>query len=95
MQVNGQDIDIDVGVPESPMVFNTYCLWIEGYSCTGNSAPAQYLGSFEAPSFNQACEKYNLNGGRLPLSYNAEYNEWSNWGCRVFDNETDARRSFG
>ena len=74
----------------------SFNLWIEGYACTGDSSPAHFLGTFEAVSFSEACDKwvetlsengkkyYNRNGGIACF-----------WGCRIYDNETDARKSFG
>ena len=66
-----------------------YQVWQEGYCITGGSSPATYCGSAMAESFQAACDKV--------LKHNTLYNPKSRsvWGCRLFDNEGDARRSFG
>ena len=68
---------------------NTYEIWSEGFAATGNSAPATYHGTASGKTFRDACKKY-FKGSK---SYNAKTN--SLWGCRLFDNETAARKSFG
>ena len=67
----------------------TYDVWQEGYSADGNSAPASFRGSATADSFQAACDKVCKNDSY----YNSKTR--SVWGCRLFDNEGDARRSFG
>lgn len=70
----------------------SYNLWMEGFAATGQSASASYLGSFKANTFEEACRKWGLQDN------NAAYFNFENltyWGCSLFDNEQDARRSFG
>lgn len=75
-----------------------YQIWSEGFSVTGEYQKASYHGEFEAETFEQACDKWAetldeyskkcytpSKDGRRPML----------WGCRLFDNETDARKSFG
>jgi hypothetical protein len=66
-----------------------YEVWCEGYSCTGESAPAYKAGEVKAASFAEACQK--LFHGR------ADFNpkELTLWACRLYDNEKDARKLFG
>lgn len=66
---------------------NKFSVWREGYSVTGASDHARYLGTFEAETFEMACQIAGADGanGGLP----------SVWGCRMFDNEVDARKAFG
>lgn len=73
-------------------------IWQQGYLVTGMEgipAPAVKLGEVEAATFAGACaalcspqewqKKYGyFDAARLTL-----------WGCRLFDNEQDARRAFG
>lgn len=66
-------------------------VWIEGYSATGQSENANYEGTYSAVSFKDACEKM-MRLRNWDISY---YNGSSYWGCRFFDNEADARASFG
>lgn len=83
-----------------------YQIWIEGWSATGGGSDATFIGEVEAPDFLTACRtvRYNKNFHYTPLigtlfSESKNYKEAGNkvydWGCRVFDNETDARKSFG
>lgn len=74
-----------------------YSLWVEGYACTGESGPAHFLGSFDAISFNAAVEKWNETNNKHKEWGDLTYHNgnWYAWGCRIFDNEADARASFG
>jgi hypothetical protein len=68
-----------------------YEIWIEGYRVTGNSSDATLLGTQEGQTFKEACIAY------VKRTRQTDYNEERNsiWGCRLFDNEIDARKSFG
>lgn len=77
------------------MKLKTYQVWSEGYCCTGESAGAKFHGEFEGETFRDAVIKWKetlkdeysrscVNVDRLTL-----------WGCRLFDNEIDARKNFG
>lgn len=72
---------------------NTYEIWIEGYTASGDSAPAKYVGTASASTFTGACAKALEEAGWDIKYYNSDYNTY--WGCRLFDNETEARRRFG
>lgn len=67
-------------------------VWMEGYQCTGESSKAQLVGIvYEVDSFKAACEKL---AEQLPeRSWGADRS--TIWGCRLFDNEADARKSYG
>lgn len=73
-----------------------YSLWIEGYAVTGNFSNAEYLGEFEGDTFNDACDNW-AKTIRQPEYYKPGTDKYrpSYWGCRIFGNEADARRSFG
>lgn len=73
-----------------------YEIWIEGFLIQGMEgvpARAEKLAEIEAPSFKEACDRYF----RMPLVNDENYDpeKLTDWGCRLFDNEADARRSFG
>lgn len=70
-----------------------YPVWMEGFQITGNSARAKFLGVYEAQTFKAACKKALLDSDRDMSHYDPKQNTY--WGCRFFDNEIDARRSFG
>ena len=66
---------------------------MEGYAASGDRSGATLLGSADAGSFAEACRKVYAQRGDFsgyPLTDNLTI-----WGCRLFDNEVDARRSFG
>ncbi len=72
-----------------------YNIWIEGVLDTGMEGcplPASLLGEVEAETFQEACDKIALEKRLLGL-YNPDHR--TIWGCRMFDNEIDARKSFG
>lgn len=67
-------------------------LWMEGYRATCEECDATYLGEYEAESFEDACNAYAQDKGVTLDTYAGRI---SNWGCRIFDNEADARKSYG
>lgn len=74
-----------------------YQIWMEGYRATGEEQTASFLGTEEGGDFPEAVrlciskkpEPYWLQH----LNTKVDPPQW--WGCRLFDNETDARKSFG
>lgn len=72
-------------------------IWMEGYRATGDSATASKIFECEADDFHDAVKSYELSHPDSKVDYN---NDWQNpvysiWGCRLFDNEKDARKHFG
>ena len=67
----------------------SFDIWSEGFVITGGSSGAHYHGTTSANSFKEACDKY-FKGDSLYDSERMTY-----WGCRLFDNSCDARKSFG
>lgn len=67
-------------------------IWSEGYSVTGNEGGAQLLGEVEAQTFPGACAIW-ANSCSDPSLFNP--GRLTYWGCRLFDNEADARERFG
>tara|TARA_R110000796_G_scaffold62616_5_gene144393 strand:- start:870 stop:1058 length:189 start_codon:yes stop_codon:yes gene_type:complete len=53
---------------------------------------AKYLGDYTADTFEQACKLASISHGLQEL-YVPKDN--SIFGCKLFNNEADARRSFG
>lgn len=68
-------------------------VWVEGYRATGDSGTAMYWGTFEAENFDDACTQAVNNGEHDAYYFDAARLMY--WGCRMFDNETDARKAFG
>lgn len=67
-------------------------IWVEGYRATSEKGHAYLSGVVEASDFEEACEKHAqaVEWGSLFKKNPPRY-----WGCRLFDNEEDARKSFG
>lgn len=70
-----------------------FSVWAEGYRATGESSEANFLGTGRGVDFKSACVELM---GRIDSGdkyYNKESNTY--WGCSLFDDECDARSSFG
>ncbi len=75
-----------------------YEVWSEGYSITSNRDEARLLISGEFESFDEAVRSWadTLEPERRKKHLRkGEDGIWRDWGCRLFDNETDARKMFG
>ena len=70
-----------------------YEIWSEGYRCTGDSGEAMLHGRIKADTFKEACIAFALKDRRFNPYFNPETMTY--WGCRLFDNERNARKSFG
>lgn len=68
-------------------------IWMEGFECTGNYCKASHVSSVEADSFSEACDKYAIANPKWAVHYDSKQLSW--WGCKLFDNEFEARRNFG
>lgn len=71
----------------------TFEIWIEGYRATGESGCAYFMGSRDADTFSEAVEI--LKAEAPDKSWRGFGHASTYWGCRVFDNEADARKEFG
>lgn len=69
--------------------YKSWEIFSEGYIAIGNSGSASRMGIEHGESFKIACIKY-FNGDD---NFNKETMTY--WGCRLFDNLTDAQASFG
>jgi len=69
-----------------------WSVWSEGYRATGEHGTATFHGNFEADTFAEACQRWAATTSD-PKQFNAE--RLTYWACRLFDNEADARKSFG
>lgn len=70
-------------------------LWMQGFSATGQAEGASMIGSYEATDLDDAVKQYmETHKGEV---------EWDRygrgrhaiWACEIFDNEEQARKSFG
>jgi hypothetical protein len=80
---------------------NEYQVWSEGYAATGNSGEAFQLNltngtctMWKGDTFRAACINAMLSIG-WEIDHYYDYGKNTYWGCRFFDNEQDARKSFG
>lgn len=71
------------------MAEKQYEIWSEGYVATGERAQAFYHGIGYGTTFQEACDNF-FGDNETYSSHNLSY-----WACKLFDNGTDARRSFG
>lgn len=76
------------------LVEREFDIWVEGYAATGQQAPARFLGKARGYNFRSACIAYHSS------LHEHERKDWNPtctaiWGCRLFDNEAAARKSFG
>lgn len=70
----------------------TFIVWREGYRVTGNNSGAEKVANItvsDYTSFREACELEFINRSYYDPRRNTL------WGCKLFDNEEDARKSFG
>lgn len=85
-------------------------IWVEGYGATGESGTAYKMWEGEAEDFDSAVERMlkekesiaSLDGGwpKIRKYYDKRKNRLGEeghyiWSCKLYNNETDARRSFG
>lgn len=70
-------------------------VWAEGYRASGDSAGARLLGRVEADTFAEACDKLCSPADWQRQNGNYDPQRRTVWGCRLFNNEADARRAFG
>lgn len=70
-------------------------IWSEGYDVPECKSGAKKLGQAEAETFQEACNIFcsSLHWQERNGFYDSK--RLTIWGCRLFDNEIDARRSFG
>lgn len=82
-------------------------IWAEGYAITGNHSGANFIGKGMGNTFDEAVGNYmknNPNSG-INLNTRSRYtskeayenrdSNWNTWACNLYDNEVDARKSFG
>jgi len=78
---------------------NKYEVWMEGYAATGEHGSAHRLVSkegktlWEGETFKDAVKAAVEEVIEEKNYYDPERNTY--WGCRFFDNEAEARSSFG
>lgn len=66
-----------------------YNIWSEGFIVMEGRSGAHYHGKIKANSFKEACDNFFKNDSL----YSPE--RMTYWGCKLFDNEQEARKSYG
>lgn len=74
-----------------------WTIWAEGFAATGEAETAWPLNEspIVAVSLDDAVRKYILTSETRHLFQRQSDGTWTYWGCRIFDNESDARGAFG
>ena len=75
--------------------FRKYEIWEEGYLVTGQHATARYLGYGFGRNFKEACWDFVENHPNAKLHFINPDTAMGSYCCKIFDNEADARKSFG
>lgn len=70
-----------------------YDIWAEGYVDNGGRAGAVRLGSARGKTFKDACRTFAEEEESFRQYFDEEHMTY--WGCGLFSNEADARKSFG
>ena len=69
-------------------------VWSEGYRATCESSGATYHGEWDGRTFKESVKAFkDSQDSRGKALINLD--RMTFWGCRFFDNQTDARKSFG
>ena len=70
-------------------------IWTEGFAATGEHGAAYKMGAAKAESFEEACQLVCGEAEFQKRHGTFDPESLSVWGCRLFDNEKDARKGFG
>lgn len=68
-------------------------LWVEGFRVVEAEAKASYLGTYQAKTLKEAVIQW-LNENPKEKKY-VDLDNLTHWGCSFYDNEYDARKTFG
>lgn len=70
-------------------------VWAEGYVATGNYSQAIFLGEYKGDTFRDAVINYKNSVTDDNTRRCIDVDGMTFGGCRFFDNEKEARKSFG
>jgi len=70
-------------------LLNKYEIWSEGYATSGESDGAMLHGNGTGKTFRDACIGFFKGDEYFYLE------SMSYWGCKLYDNEQEARKEFG
>ena len=75
------------------ILMKKYEIWSEGFVVMEGRGKAQLHGYAEGNTFKEACINYAKSDKEFDFYFDP--NRMTYWGCKLFDNEADARVSFG
>lgn len=78
-----------------PTEERAWTIWGEGYRATGEHGDATFMGTEYAVSFDEAVQKLKAWYPNPELFRRRDDGTWTYWACKLYDNETDARRNYG
>ena len=70
-----------------------YDIWSEGFRTNGEASGAFFIGISFGSNFKEACNNFAIKDANFKRYYNNS--DLTYWGCKLFDNEADARVNFG
>ena len=70
-----------------------YNIWSEGFRTNGEASGAFFIGTNLGSNFKEACDNLAIRDTNFKRYY--DDNKLTYWGCKLFDNESDARVNFG
>lgn len=70
-------------------------VWTEGYTTNGGSCDAIFHGRFKGRTFKDAVIAWKNTLTDKHSIQCVDIDRMKFWGCRFYDNERDARKSFG
>ena len=70
-----------------------YDIWSEGFRTNGKASSAFFIGTSLGSNFKEACDNLAIRDTNFKRYYSG--NDLTYWGCKLFDNEVDARANFG
>lgn len=89
----GKSAEPSEDVKEVLMSDGVYNIWSEGFSATGEAGVATFHGRSSGMGFLDACVVFANSNPAFKKDFDPELMTY--WGCKLFNNEADARRSFG
>ena len=72
---------------------NIYEIWATGFADNGCSGRAFCFGTEKGKDFKDACRNFTKVNAEFKKYFDEKRMTW--WGCSLFDNEAEARKSFG
>ena len=79
----------------TPLVRRSISLWMEGFAATGERQGASMIGTYEAVDLDDAVKQY-METHKGDVDWDSfGRGRHAIWACEIFDNEAEARKSFG